>query len=131
MEESKDHFKLNIGLPTELPPIPFTHSVGRLNDLEGDENDELEIKFINENSPQNHYIIRITPIEHGLKIKDEDIDQKLKLKDGNDAIFSTMILGFNLLIFEKNEWQYVLSIDKRVSDKVTLDILMNIANSTK
>lgn len=39
------------------------------------------------------------------------------------------ILGFNLLVFERDNWQYVFSIDKKVSDRVTPEILVQIANS--
>ena len=83
IQESEDHFKRNISLPTQLPPIPFTHSFGRFSDLDGNENDELEIKFINKDLPQNHYSIRIHPIEYGMEINEELIDQKFKLKSTN------------------------------------------------
>ncbi|MFJ7972320.1 hypothetical protein [Psychrobacillus sp. NPDC096389] len=39
------------------------------------------------------------------------------------------ISGFNVLVFEKDEWQYMLSINKKVSDKVTPEHLVDIANS--
>ena len=112
LQETEDHFKRKIALPTQLPsPIPFTHSMGRFNDLEGVENDKLEIFFINEDLPQNHYSIRIQPIEYGLVFREEQIDQKIKLEDGNQSIYTTTIfLGFNLLVFEKDGWQYILSI---------------------
>ncbi len=132
LQEIEDHFKHNIALPTQLPPIPFTHSFGRFSDLEGNENDGLEVKFINKDLPQNHYSIRIQPVEYGLEFREEQIDQKIKLEDGNQSIYTTTIfLGFNLLVFEKDGWQYILSIDKRRSDKVTQEVLVNIANSIK
>ncbi|WP_251401586.1 hypothetical protein [Ureibacillus chungkukjangi] len=37
--------------------------------------------------------------------------------------------GFNHLVFERGSWQYMLSVDKGVSDKVTPEILVQIANS--
>ncbi|WP_339250343.1 hypothetical protein NSQ43_11555 [Sporosarcina sp. FSL W8-0480] len=130
VKESEDHFNSTIALPTQLPPIPFTHSMGRFSNLKGHENDHLELFFINEDLPQNHYLIWIRPIEFGLKIRDEQIDQRIKLKDGHQSIYSTTIFsGFNLLVFEKDGWQYILSIDKRVSDIVTRAVLVNIANS--
>ncbi len=102
LQDSEEHFKRTIALPTQLPPIPFTHNMGRFSDLEGNENDQLEIFFINKDLPQIHYLIRIQPIEYGLEIQDEQIDQKFKLEDGNEAIFTTTItLGFNLLVFQK------------------------------
>ena len=63
-----------------------------------------------------------------LQFKDEKIDKTFKLKDGTKAIYSTkMASGFNLLAFEKDNWQYILNIDKKVSDKVTAKILVEIA----
>lgn len=130
VKESEDHFNSTIALPTQLPPIPFTHSMGRFSDLKGNENDHLELFFINEDLPQNHYFIRIRPIEFGLDIREEQIDQRIKLIEGQQSIYSTTIFsGFNLLVFEKDGWQYILSIDKRVSDIVTRAVLVNIANS--
>lgn len=37
--------------------------------------------------------------------------------------------GFNLLVFESDNWQYMFSIDADVSHKVTPEILVQIANS--
>ncbi|WP_054026492.1 hypothetical protein [Bacillus sp. FJAT-28004] len=39
--------------------------------------------------------------------------------------------AFNVLSFEKDGWQYILSIDKRVEGKVTVDVLVEIANSIR
>ena len=52
LTETEDHFKRKIALPTQLPPIPFTHSMGRFSDLGGLENDKLEIFFINKDLPK-------------------------------------------------------------------------------
>jgi hypothetical protein len=130
VQESEEHFKRNIALPTQLPPVPFTHSMGRFSDLEGNENDYLEVFFINKDSPQNHFSIRIRPAEYGLEIREEQIDRKVKLEDGNQSIYTTTaFLGFNLLVFERDGWQYSLLIDKRIAGIVTQEILVNIANS--
>ena len=39
------------------------------------------------------------------------------------------ISGFNVLVFESENWQYMLSINKQVLDKVTPENLVEIANS--
>ncbi|GIN39282.1 hypothetical protein [Heyndrickxia oleronia] len=39
------------------------------------------------------------------------------------------VSGFNILVFERDTWQYFLSIDKRLSRKVTLEMLVDIADS--
>lgn len=110
LQESKDHFKKDIALPVQIPPIEFTHSFGRLSDLEGDINDEFEVEYRHINKPKNHYIIMVKPVKYGLPIRKEHIDQTFKLKDGTKAIYSTQLVsGFNLLLFEKNGWQYILS----------------------
>ncbi|WP_456278974.1 hypothetical protein [Bacillus sp. AK128] len=128
--ESKEHFKKDIPLPVQIPPISFTHSFGRFSDLKGDINDGFEIEYLHKDKPKNHYMIRIHPVKYGLPIRKEHIEQTLKLRDGSKAYYSTNIAkGFNLLVFEKKDWQYVLNINKGVSDQVTPEILVEIANS--
>ncbi|WP_343206510.1 hypothetical protein [Bacillus sp. B15-48] len=130
LQESKEHFKKDIALPVQIPPIEFTHSFGRLSDSDGDINDGFEVEYRHINKPKNHYMIMIRPVKYGLKFTKEHIDQNLKLKDGSQAVYSTnMAEGFNLFIFDKNGWQYILSINKHVSDRVTPEILVEIANS--
>lgn len=128
--ESSEHFKQEIELPVQIPPIEFTHSFGRLNDLEGDVNDGFEIVYHHKDKPKNHYTIDVRPIKYDLELRKEYVDQTFKLKDGSKALYSTQFArGFNLLIFEKKGWQYILSINKAVSDKVKPEILVEIANS--
>lgn len=130
VQESNKHFKRDIALPVQIPPIEFTHSFGRLIDLDGDTNDEFEIEYRHINNPKNHYMIWVKPVKHGIPIRKEQIDQTFELKDGTKASYSTKIARrFNLLVFEKNGCQYVLNINKAVSDKVTPEILVEIANS--
>ena len=132
LEESHHHFKRHIALPMQLPSVPFTHSLGRFTNLEGDINDSFEVTYMNKDFIKNHYKIDIRPSMYGIKFRDERIDQTFKLKDGNEAIYSTkMARGFNLLAFEKDNWQYILMINKSVSDKVTAKTLVEIADSIK
>lgn len=131
LEESENHFKRDITLPTQEPPITFTHILGRFNNLEGNQNDELEISFLNKDLTQNHYTIRVKPIQHKLTFREEQIDTTLQLNNGEKAIFSTWAPGVNILAFEKDEWQYILTIDKEVSHKVTQEVLLEIANSIR
>ena len=51
-----------------------------------------------------------------------------ELKNGNEAIYMT-ISGFKVLVFERENWQYTLNVDKRVLDEVTPEVLVEIANS--
>ena len=131
LQESKAHFQRNIALSTQLPPIPFTHHFGRFSNLDGDMNDGFEIKYINKVSIHNHYSIRVRPVEYRLEFRQDYIQQSFKLKKGTEAIFSTMPLGMNFLLFENDGWQYMLLVDKRISDIVTPEVLVEIANSIK
>lgn len=130
LQESKDYFKRDIALPTQLPPVTFTHNFGRFNHSFGKENDQFEITYINENVGQNHYQIRVKPVQYKLEFSDEKIDHTIKLNDGNSAIYSTK-LPLDVLVFEKDEWQYTLLVDKRISNTVTKEVLVDIANSIR
>ena len=130
LRESDDYFKRDIALPTQLPPVNFTHNFGRFNHSFGKENDQFEITYLNENVGQNHYQIRVKPVQYKLEISDEKIDQTIKLNDGNSAIYSTK-LPLDVLVFEKGEWQYTLLVDKRISNTVTKEVLVDIANSIR
>ncbi|WP_244951523.1 hypothetical protein [Sutcliffiella horikoshii] len=132
INEGNEHFNQEIALPVQLPPVAFTHSFGRFDNLDGDVNDKYDIEYVNKDTPQNHYKISIQPVKYGMDFRDNHIDQKIKLDDGNEAIYSTKAVnGFNLLVFERDKFQYILSVDKRISDIATSDILVEIANSIK
>jgi hypothetical protein len=89
LQESKDYFKSDIPLPTQLPPVTFTHNFGRFNHSFGKANDEFEITYLNENLGQNHYQIRVKPVKYKLEFSEEKIDQTIKLSDGSESIYST------------------------------------------
>ncbi|MCM3164536.1 hypothetical protein [Metabacillus litoralis] len=129
LQESNNHFKREIALPLQIPPIEFTHVFGRFNDSEGVVNDGFEIEYHHKDKPKNNYVIRVKPVKFGLKIIEKNIDQTFKLKDGSRAIYSSKIAGVNLLIFEKDDFQYILSINKKVSNQVPTEVLVEIANS--
>lgn len=129
LEEFEQHFKEELKLPTRLPPISFTHQFGRFNNLDGEINDMFEVSFINEQLVDHHFKIDVRLLKH--KIPFEQYESKIfKLKNGKNANYiENQIRGFNLLIFETDHWQYVFSIDQDVSNEVTPEILMQIANS--
>ena len=128
LNDAEHHFKQKIKLPLRVPPISFTHHFGRLSDLDGAINDSFELKFISDKSSENHYKINVRPIEYKISIPEKYVIKSFELKKDVEAIYMT-IPGFNILVFEKDNWQYMLSIDKRVSDKVSLNTLVEIANS--
>ncbi|MDG5789805.1 hypothetical protein QA612_20315 [Evansella sp. AB-P1] len=129
VKEFENHFKQDLNLPFRLPPLHFTHHFGRFSDAEGEINDSLELEFINDNSPENHYSIFVRPIEHKIPIKDKRIVKRFKLKNGNEANFINVSESFEALVFERDNWQYMLSIPKRISKKVTAEMLVEIADS--
>ncbi|WP_409252681.1 hypothetical protein V1502_01775 [Bacillus sp. SCS-153A] len=126
--EFENYFKQDLRLPLRVPPIQFTHILGRFNNLNGDENDSFEIKYINEKAPDNHYKITIRPIPQKLKYTDDEVIKTIKLKDGSKAVYLDHS-GFNVLVFEKDHWQYMLSVNKSVSALMLPGTLVQIANS--
>lgn len=122
------HYQKKLKLPLRVPPIAFTHHFGRFSNLNGDINDSFEVIFISNQLSENHYKINVRPVKYKIPIKDKYVIRTLELKSGEEAIYMT-ISGFNELVFEKDEWQYMLGIDKRISDPVTPEVLVDIANS--
>lgn len=132
LDKFEYHFGKEVKLPIKMPSVPFTHCFGRFNNLEGSLNDSLEIEYLKEQSGEVHYKIDIQPIENSIEFKNSYIEKKYKLKNQTEALYSKNALqGFNLLVFEKGGWQYLLSVDKRIDDKVTARFLVSIANSIK
>ncbi|MFC0270496.1 hypothetical protein ACFFIX_03370 [Metabacillus herbersteinensis] len=84
------------------------------------------MEFISDQSPENHYKIDVRPVNQKIPIREKYVLNVFKLKSGNDATYMK-IAGFNVLVFERDSWQYMLSVDKRVSDKVTPETLVQIA----
>lgn len=97
-------------------------------DSKYDMNDSFEAQYVNDKSPENHFKIDVRHLKNKINIKVRNIQEVYKLKDGQKAIY-TSVKDANILVFEKGNWQYMISIDKRVSNKVTPDILVDIANS--
>ncbi|KGX85903.1 hypothetical protein [Pontibacillus marinus] len=128
IKEFEEHFKQDFKLPLRMPPLSFTHYFGKFKDLKGDINDSLELIFISEEIPQNHYKIDVRPVEHKVSSKNRYTHKVFKLKDGSEATYLELRY-FSVLLFDKNKWQYMLSIDNRASDNVTPETLIKIANS--
>jgi len=122
------HFHQEIKLPLRVPPISFTHHFGRFNNLDGDMNDFFEVTFVNNQLPEHYYKITVRPNHFELPSKKEYIVKTFRLKNGTTSTYME-ISGFNVLAFERGDWQYMLWIDKRVSEKVTPEVLVDIANS--
>ncbi|KAA0543103.1 hypothetical protein FZW96_20905 [Bacillus sp. BGMRC 2118] len=124
------HFKEDLKLPSRIPPVNFTHYFGRFSNLDGDINDAFDIEFVNDKSPQNHYTIEVRPIKNKISLKPRPNQKVFILQSGEKAIYIEDRL-FNFLFVDKGNWQYIFGIDKRVSDKVSPEVLVSIANSIK
>ncbi|WJY27071.1 hypothetical protein [Sporosarcina trichiuri] len=130
LDDFEQHFKQKLKLPLRVPPISFTHQLGRFNDLDGDINDTFEVTFINDQLPENHFKIDVHPFNHKIEFSEKYVSRKFQLNNGKVAKYMEKpIPDFNLLVFERDNWQYVFSIDKKVSDIVTPEVLVQIANS--
>lgn len=128
VNEAEMHFNQKLKLPLRIPPIEFTHHFGRFSDLEGEINDSFDVEFISDKSPENHYKIDVRPVKYKIQIRNKHVLGVYGLKNDNKATFMS-ISSFNVLVFERDNWQYILSIDKKTADKVTPEKLVEIANS--
>ncbi|MGE7115075.1 hypothetical protein [Lysinibacillus sp. NPDC047702] len=129
LKDFEQLYKIELKLPLRVPPISFTHYFGRFNKLDGDMNGAFEITMINDRFPQNHFKIDVRPIQYKISFE-KYISDVFKLKDGSNAAYiDNSKFGFNMLVFERDNWQYVFSIDQDASDKVTSEELIEIANS--
>ena len=115
-------------MPLRVPQVEFTHYFGRFNDLEGELNDSFEVEFVNEHTGKNHYMINVKHIDHKLNSPAKYEINSYELKDGSEAKY-LKFESFNGLIFEKGNWQYFLSHPSSISDKITPEILVEIADS--
>ncbi|MFF2175170.1 hypothetical protein ACFVT8_01685 [Lysinibacillus sp. NPDC058147] len=122
------HRSQKLKLPLRVPPINFTHHFGRFTDSKNGGNDVFEVTFINDQSSENHYIIDIRPLKYKLPLREKYVLNTFELKNGNIATYMN-IAGFNVLVFYRDNLQYMLSIDKRVANKATPETLVDIANS--
>ena len=84
--------------------------------------------LINEQLFEPHYKINVRPLTYKLLFEQKEGVKTFALADGTTA-YCLEIAAFHLLVFEKNNWKYTLSVDKRVSYIVQSETLVYIANS--
>lgn len=124
-------FQRNIILPTRLPAVEFTHQFGRCNNLEHRVNDELEIEYINQNTNEKRYRITVRPSKYKIPVEQlYRIEETYTLKDKTKAV-SLRLRDFEVLAFEKNGWQYVLTLYERRLYRSPSEVLVQIANTVK
>ncbi|MEK4092620.1 hypothetical protein [Viridibacillus sp. FSL H8-0110] len=131
LRDFEHHYKQDLQLPLRVPPVVFTHVFARTNN--GDGSDFFEMEYVNEQSSDYRFLINVG--EKGkFTIMEKELIKEFRLKGGNTAYFLSIrgpdsIRGSNLLVFEKDNLQYRFSIDKKISEKITPEILVQIANS--
>lgn len=126
--ELEQHYNQRLKLPYKLPPISFTHSFGRFNKYEDGINNSFEVEYLNEKLTNHHYTVWVRPIKHKIPIREKYVVKTFDLKNGENATYSNRS-GFNTLVFEQDNWQYMLRVDQSISDIVTPEVLVEIANS--
>lgn len=129
LKEFENHYNQELKLPLRVPPISFTHHFGQFNRSNDGTNDFFEVKYMSDQVPENHFKISVYPIQHK-KDFDKFITTVFKLSNESDAKYMEVPnFPFNFLVFERDGWQYIFSIDKRVSETITPEVLVQIANS--
>lgn len=128
VNECENLFNEDIVLPYKIPPVQFTHYFGRCSKDIGI-NNAFEIEFFNENTPENHYDLTLRSKKHSITFKPRHIDKTINLDKGKAFLIKNPIA--NVLVFEKENWQYILSVDKRISGQVPLEVMVDIANSIR
>ncbi|MBX0359803.1 hypothetical protein [Halobacillus sp. Nhm2S1] len=128
VKEFEQQMKMKVTLPKKLPSLAFTHVLARVNRLGGSENLELNVEYLNEHVPENHFNVDIRPAENKLFIHEKRIIEQVRLKTGGKGIF-VKVPGFHVFVFETEQWQYRLSMDQRVADHFFPDELVEIANT--
>ncbi|MGD6893866.1 hypothetical protein [Bacillus infantis] len=130
VREFEEHTKEDLKLPTRLPPIPFTHIFGRFyEDKQYGINDGLSIEYINEDLGENHFNIDIRPLKNKIEFRNKGGQKIYRLQNGEEAIY-IVDRTHTLLVFEKDHWQYMLGVSKRIANRVPPEMLVSIANST-
>ncbi|TDK61798.1 carbon monoxide dehydrogenase [Bacillus salipaludis] len=130
VKDFENHFKEDVRLPSMKPSIPFNLQFGKFHeDKAYNTNDYLDIQFMHKKLLGNNFTINIRTLENKLVFKEKPGQKLYTLKNGQKALYFEHRFSSNFLVFESDHWQYMFGIDKRVSDKVTPEVLVEIANS--
>lgn len=128
VKKAEDFFKADIELPTRLPPISFTHVIGRFND--GVEVPMLEVTYLDENSGYIRYKISISKV-HKYRLIPSNVPERIQLDDGNEILYYNKQKWLDTFIVEKRGFEYSFVIDKKSSNKITVDGIIEIVMSMR
>lgn len=124
LQKFENHFNKTVILPTRLPPLPFTHLIGKYSSKDGP---EFIAEFVNAYNQNDHYKIFIRSIKDKVSIKEKYVVSTYTLLNGQKATLMTYG-GYYVLSFELDDWQYRLSV---IKEAIPRDTLVDIANSIK
>ncbi|MFC7687489.1 carbon monoxide dehydrogenase [Ureibacillus sp. GCM10028918] len=127
VDEAVKEFERNcnceVKLPTVMPEIAFTHGFSAIyDDKKNGVNQVLQIRFVNRKLKSNNFKIEIRKDKLGMK------GEEVTLQDGTKGIYSENHL-FTYLVFEKNNLQYQVGLDKNLANPDTIKVLMEVADS--
>ncbi|MDN4492750.1 carbon monoxide dehydrogenase [Ureibacillus aquaedulcis] len=124
IKEFEKDCNFEVKLPTLMPKIPFTHEFGSLNNENGIKNNILEILYVNRKLKGNQFKIEI-------RKEETHFDGEIyRLHDGKNGIYFEDHL-FTYLVFEQNNLQYQIGLDKKVANQDTVKVLIEVADSIK
>lgn len=123
------HFGTALFLPPQLPSVAFTHQYGRCYDMEGGLDEHLEVHYQNRYKHEHDYKIALYPLENKQQLKHLSFEES-ELSDHTTAKFyEGPINTLRLLVFEKGNWQYLLTAANRASSEIRQQELTEIAES--
>ncbi|MEC0369619.1 hypothetical protein [Paenibacillus chibensis] len=125
-------FGSTMPLPRSKPKVSFTHAYGRCNFNEKDPmNNELELEYIHMHQSGHHYKVEVRPVEYKIRSSYPERMRTVSLHNGSKAEFwiTPGIRGFYVLFFDKYQWQYIVSVDKRIGTNTPEKLLTEIADS--
>lgn len=125
IKEAENHFGRDINLPVRIPSTAYTHSFGVFR-KEGIS--QLTVKYLNENTGYTHYTLSITAKIDGPNVKSPQ--EIVSLKNGQKALYLNRD-NIDALLFEKNSFEYILSLDKKSFGRNSKETLVQIANSIR
>lgn len=127
VKEFENLYQRKVSLPNKLPPIEITHTFGIIDSYSYPA--KLEIEYVNENKPREQIKMFIIPEAQGIYNKAK-VARLFTLTDDTKAI-QLRDRYHNILIFHKNGWEYILANSKRIEEQVSIDDLIEMANSIK
>ncbi|PYF06773.1 carbon monoxide dehydrogenase [Ureibacillus chungkukjangi] len=127
VDEAVSEFEKNcdcvVKLPAMIPDLKFTHEFGAYyKDHKDRQKDLLQIRFVNREQKNNIFKIDVRPSKVSYEGKE------YTLQDGSKGIYVEHHI-FHVFVFEKNNLQYIVRIDKNASDIDPSKALMDVANS--